>query len=130
MTHDASSLAKHFGPLLVRREAELRAALETVQHRELADEQATSGEVQDFKDMAYREVQADMAALDADRTAAELAQALAARRRLQDGSFGCCEQCGQDIDLRRLEALPATPLCVTCQAASESTLATREPHAQ
>ncbi len=119
MNHDANSLAERFSQRLALREAELRAELAAEQRNELTEEEAASGEVQDFKDVAYREVQLDMAAKDAARTAAALSEVLAARRRLQDGSFGKCQQCGEAIDLRRLEALPATPLCVACQAASE-----------
>lgn len=128
MNHNTPSLRKHFAPLLARREAELRSVLETVQHGELADEQAISGEVQDFKDMAYREAQSDMAEMDATRAAQELSQVLAARRRLIDGSFGSCVQCGNEIDRRRLDALPATPLCVDCQTASEQAPPAKRQH--
>lgn len=119
MTHYENSFAEHFGKLLASREAELRAALDTGNQKELADEQADNGEVRDFKDLAERESQSDMAALDAERIATELSQVLAARRRLREGTFGRCTECGKPMDLRRLEALPAAALCVACQAADE-----------
>jgi len=43
----------------------------------------------------------------------------AALRRIKDGSFGVCTGCGGEIQLRRLEALPWTPLCLRCQEARE-----------
>ena len=75
--------------------------------------------MQDFKDLASRETEFDTAALDAERAIEELAQVGAARRRLQEGHYGLCVKCGQPIDLRRLEALPAAACCLTCQAADE-----------
>lgn len=43
----------------------------------------------------------------------------AALRRISDGSFGTCLGCGNDIQLRRLEALPWTQFCLRCQEAIE-----------
>ena len=64
-------------------------------------------------------------ALDVERDGA-LALARAARRRigeieaalarLDTGSYGICEACGQPIGSARLEALPETGLCVSCKA--------------
>jgi RNA polymerase-binding transcription factor DksA len=44
----------------------------------------------------------------------EVAQALA---RIERGTYGKCEGCGQDIPIERLEALPTASLCVTCKSA-------------
>jgi DnaK suppressor protein len=38
-----------------------------------------------------------------------------ALRRIRGGSFGTCEICGDDIPIRRLEALPWTRYCLKCQ---------------
>jgi DnaK suppressor protein len=38
----------------------------------------------------------------------------AALARLDDGSYGRCERCGQDIPAERLAARPAAATCVTC----------------
>jgi DnaK suppressor protein len=45
-----------------------------------------------------------------------LGEVLAALRRMDDGSYGNCEQCAGPIDLERLEVLPQTALCLTCQS--------------
>jgi RNA polymerase-binding protein DksA len=34
--------------------------------------------------------------------------------RIDEGSFGICESCGQAIGLERLEILPTTTHCATC----------------
>ncbi|MGH8875713.1 MAG: TraR/DksA family transcriptional regulator [Acidimicrobiia bacterium] len=39
-----------------------------------------------------------------------------AMRRMDEGSYGVCESCGQDIPVARLEVLPYVTLCVTCAA--------------
>jgi DnaK suppressor protein len=36
----------------------------------------------------------------------------AALRRIKDGTYGTCEECGEDIDLDRLEANPAAATCI------------------
>lgn len=42
-----------------------------------------------------------------------------ALRRLDDGTYGTCEFCGEPIGAERLEALPAATLCVRDQARAE-----------
>lgn len=42
-----------------------------------------------------------------------------ALRRIEEGSFGECEECGEDIELRRLEARPTATLCVGCKEEQE-----------
>lgn len=119
MQHYEHSLAAHFDQVLAASEAALRAALDTGNKQELADGQSGSAEVRDFKDLAGREQEHDIAAMEAARVATELSQVLAARRRLRERSFGQCVECGKPIDLLRLQALPAAAFCVDCQAAGE-----------
>ena len=38
----------------------------------------------------------------------------AALKRIEDGEFGFCNNCGENIPLKRLEVSPSTPLCVDC----------------
>ena len=39
--------------------------------------------------------------------------------RIDDGSFGLCEECGDKITLKRLEARPETTLCIRCKEDQE-----------
>lgn len=48
-----------------------------------------------------------------------LSQVDAALQRLNAGSYGVCERCGQPINPERLEALPYAIHCITCQSAIE-----------
>lgn len=40
-----------------------------------------------------------------------------ALQRIDEGSYGKCERCGQEIPIERLEARPTATLCVSCQQA-------------
>jgi DnaK suppressor protein len=119
MKNIASGLVPHFSQLLAQREVELRSALHDSDR--LADdaEDAVRGEVVDFKDIAAEQTNSQLEGVKADHAANELAQVMAARRRLGENSFGSCLACGEAIDLRRLEAMPATPYCAACQTLHE-----------
>jgi len=43
----------------------------------------------------------------------------AALRRIQDGEYGNCQDCGEPIDPARLEASPEAVFCVACQKQRE-----------
>jgi DnaK suppressor protein len=45
---------------------------------------------------------------------AELAGLDRAAKRLEDGSYGICDRCGERISSERLEARPATAFCIRC----------------
>ena len=42
-----------------------------------------------------------------------------ALRKIEDGSFGVCEECGEEISIKRLEARPETTLCIRCKEDQE-----------
>jgi DnaK suppressor protein len=113
------TLAPRFTQLLAQREADLRASLRSTGDYDVQTPEAQAREVMDFKDMAVEETQAVVNEAKADHAVEELEQVLAARRRLNDHSYGECLDCGEDIDLRRLMALPATPYCAACQEIHE-----------
>ena len=46
----------------------------------------------------------------------EVRQIDAALKRIEDGTYGTCVRCGNDISAERLTILPATPLCKACAA--------------
>ena len=54
------------------------------------------------------------------RDVAELREVDAARRRLAEGVYGVCVDCGSDIGLQRLRAEPAAR-CIECQERHEKT---------
>lgn len=54
----------------------------------------------------------------------------AAFSRLEGGSYGICDQCGEEISLPRLRALPFAISCVDCQQNRESRRAWAGPAAE
>jgi len=51
---------------------------------------------------------------------AALAEVRRALARMDEGTYGTCERCGQQISDSRLEAMPTANLCITCKAAEEA----------
>lgn len=49
----------------------------------------------------------------------EVSQIDAAIARIDDGQYGICDECGQEIDPRRLKALPYATLCAEDAAKAE-----------
>jgi DnaK suppressor protein len=43
-----------------------------------------------------------------------------ALERIEDGNFGVCELCGDDIGIDRLKARPVTTLCIDCKRKEEA----------
>ena len=39
--------------------------------------------------------------------------------KIEAGEFGLCEECGEEITLKRLEARPETTLCIKCKEDQE-----------
>ena len=68
----------------------------------------------DFGDRAaFTEMDEVIEALD-DVGRAEIEALQNALTRLDNGTYGICLSCGAQIDPRRLEVLPSTPVCVNC----------------
>jgi DnaK suppressor protein len=53
------------------------------------------------------------------RQAGLLSQVTTAIDRIEDGSYGTCLECENDISPRRLAALPWASLCIKCQEAAD-----------
>src|SRR5215468_11952433 len=48
-----------------------------------------------------------------------LRDVVSALQKIDDGSFGACERCGEPIADRRLDALPFARYCIDCQRVVE-----------
>jgi DnaK suppressor protein len=46
----------------------------------------------------------------------EIRQIQGALKRIAEGTYGVCVQCGADIDPKRLKALPIATRCISCAA--------------
>ena len=54
-----------------------------------------------------------------DRERKLLATIQEAIDRIENGTYGICESCEDEISVKRLEARPVTTLCVKCKTAQE-----------
>jgi RNA polymerase-binding protein DksA len=84
---------------------------------------AESGELR--SDLDFGESFADAAAVTAERTEilglvdslkSQLDDIDTALARIETGSYGTCDRCGEDIGEDRLEFRPASVLCVSCKS--------------
>ncbi len=46
--------------------------------------------------------------------------------RIENGTFGICDDCGNEIDVKRLEARPVTTMCIECKTLQEEEERLRE----
>src|SRR5262245_36136110 len=100
--------------LLVWKEDILRKAKETLQH--LKDENQNHP---DLADRASSETDRAIELRARDRQRKLIAKIDAALGRLEDGTYGYCEETGEPISLKRLEARPIATLSVEAQERHE-----------
>jgi DnaK suppressor protein len=74
----------------------------------------------DAMDLAKSLVDAEINASIVERAAQQLAQIDSALARLDDGRYGICLECGEEIPIERLRAIPSTIYCVGCKDARQS----------
>ena len=72
-------------------------------------------DAKDEGDRASASVDKEMSAADHAQAENLLKAVNAALDRIDSGTFGQCLNCGQEIGLKRLEAIPWARYCITCQ---------------
>jgi RNA polymerase-binding protein DksA len=80
-----------------------------------------AGSTPDSGDEAVADLLSDLGEAETSRDVQELRALDAAHRRLADGSYGVCIDCGGDVGVERLRAEPAAPRCIDCQRRHEKT---------
>jgi DnaK suppressor protein len=83
------------------------------------DFSANSDDRYDEIDQASVDVEQAMRMRLCNREALYLKKVNEALERIEDGTFGECEDCGENIELKRLEARPTATLCVGCKEEQE-----------
>lgn len=73
----------------------------------------------DVSDQASAEVDQNFSMRIRDRERKLLKKIDEALDRMNDATYGICEQCGGEIPYKRLKARPVTTLCIACKTAQE-----------
>lgn len=77
-------------------------------------------DTQDVADQAVSAYQKEFWFSQGTNGHAQLSLVRRALERLHDGTFGECLHCGNMIGAKRLEVLPWTPYCISCQEKIEN----------
>jgi DnaK suppressor protein len=99
--------------------AELRAKLNTQDNPALLGLRSRMDEIDDW---AVADLETALEVAEVARDAEELQAVEAALRRIADGTYGTCLECGTPIPYARLAVNPAAPRCIACQEELEGTL--------
>ncbi len=109
------TMKEYFRMKLLRWRAELlRESDETLQHLQEGGLQEP-----DIADRASAEADRALELRTRDRERKLIAKIDAAMLRIQDGSYGFCEETGEPISIRRLEARPIATLSIEAQERHE-----------
>jgi RNA polymerase-binding transcription factor len=98
-----------FETILRKKREELRKSQAQEEKQEEYDFGRDEGDRANFsqsKEMAFRQKAQDRGLMMMVESAIS---------RIEDGSFGICINCGQEITLARLNAVPWSRYCITCQ---------------
>jgi DnaK suppressor protein len=68
-----------------------------------------------FADSAHATSERSQMLAEVDRVRLHHRDILIALKKIDDGNYGTCENCGQEIPYERLEAIPTARLCVNCK---------------
>ena len=93
--------------------------LRNVQQELQEGRDSSKDEGMDTYDLASDARDREISHILTDRDRGKLEAIDEALSRVDDGSYGLCEDCGAEIAEGRLQALPFTRLCVTCQSDRE-----------
>jgi len=106
------------------RRRQLQQMLTTLQDRQIQGMRALrdrdGAETGDEADTAVSEDNFELSTSLVDMAAARRAAVEDALQRVEHGSYGVCEECGDEIPVARLLAIPTAVLCVDCQQVREA----------
>jgi DnaK suppressor protein len=91
--------------------------LEDISDSSVADIETPSG---DSVDLASLEINQNSLAKVGKRELNHLKKIEVALTKIQDGTYGECEECGEQIAVARLMARPVAQLCIDCKTSQEN----------
>ncbi|MEN8188799.1 MAG: RNA polymerase-binding protein DksA [Thermodesulfobacteriota bacterium] len=108
-------ILKQFEQALMEKREEILSDVD----RTLNDLHNQKGNIPDPNDRASAESERNFELRIRDREQKLLKKIEGALERIQDGTFGECEDCGEIIGKKRLQARPVTSLCIECKTRQE-----------
>jgi DnaK suppressor protein len=106
---------EYFRNLLNTQLSELENRTKYTDIREITE----SNGLQDPLDIASADMEKNMILRIREREGRLIAKIKQALALIDEGVYGTCEICGEDIPLKRLEARPVTTQCVECKTREE-----------
>lgn len=102
---------------LVERRAELERVSESAQEagRTVELDQTRQGRLSRIDALQGQE----MSKAAERRRKQELQRIAVTFKRIEEGEYGYCATCGEEINKRRLDVDPTTPLCIECASGSD-----------
>src|SRR5260370_42033119 len=104
-----------FRAVLTARAAELERV---TRHRDAITVERSADQLEEIQAASQRV----LALCNVDREFNQLRDVRAALRRIQEGSFGTCLECDEDIHPKRIAAVPWAIFCIGCQEAMDHNL--------
>ena len=81
----------------------------------LEDVATPADSVWDEADHIQASEQREMGLMSRERLVERIEKLTAAMKRVEDGTYGTCVECGKSIGQARLKAIPEVATCVSCQ---------------
>ena len=107
---------KHFQSLLENICAKIVGDVEKAHHNKKSSEVEQMADISDDAARSYgRKLQGDLE----EQEWVKLKQVEVALKKVEDGEYGICEQCEQEILETRLEIMPYTEFCIQCLSEME-----------
>lgn len=105
-----------FKKMLLERKATLLNTITDTKEQGLG---FNSEDLADEIDLATSEADQSMNLRLRDRERVLLKKIERTLQKIEEGEFGVCERCGEEISIKRLEARPVTDLCIRCKEEQE-----------
>lgn len=88
-------------------------------NKTIIDMRGVTGSFPDPSDRATAESERSFTLRIKDRESRLIGKIKEALERIEDGTYGICEECDEEISEERLKARPVTTLCIECKKKQE-----------
>ena len=105
--------------LLARRNGILKEAKEEIAKYMSGDNRQLVDTAIDEGDWAVVDISEDLSLRRLDSHRQLLLDIDESLRKIQEGTYGLCEECGEEISEKRLNVIPTATLCIDCKTLDE-----------